>query len=77
VAELRINGILSYEQVRERTEAYGRGVCKYTLSLRVIILGTWGQEEKVTSGATTSCHVFQSDKNVLRLLWSWSLNREE
>lgn len=26
-------------------KAYGQGVCKYNLSLRVVILGAWEQEE--------------------------------
>lgn len=42
---IRINGILIYELVRERTKAYNQSVYKYILNLCVIIPGAWLKEE--------------------------------
>lgn len=33
---------------RGTAKAYGQGTCKHNLSLQVVILGAWGQEEPHT-----------------------------
>lgn len=65
--QIRINGISSYDLIGDPSRAYGKGVCKCILSLRVIILGPWGQEEKLSSYITNVQQRYKSP--VYAALW--------
>jgi hypothetical protein len=48
VAEFRLE-LMGYELVREQAKAHGLGICKYILSLRVVIPGSWARRKNMHS----------------------------